>query len=233
MVRGQEAEDLKHSMAEALTDYKKLLKHEVKKEEKRSLSMPMMAIASPQGKALLPSLTKARANPADLELRALKGRKTTKVSKPYAGLAAGRRDPDSAQQLAKQLMQKADFHGGPWDEQEASEDVKDAKDVAFHLPQHQHHFATPVIPVEAPSAAPVRSQIVTERPPLSQPPVPRSAVPQAPPRSARIVAPAPRPEPARPREPVAAPAGPYRPASKASVDVAGLLIGDVAKDLGF
>ena len=30
MVRGEEAEDLKHSMSEALSDYKKLLKHEVR-----------------------------------------------------------------------------------------------------------------------------------------------------------------------------------------------------------
>ena len=72
-VRSEEAKDLKKSMQEALVDYKKLLKHEVKKEELRTISDPTLAIETPVGKPLLPTLSGGNdENPAKLELRALK-----------------------------------------------------------------------------------------------------------------------------------------------------------------
>jgi hypothetical protein len=77
-VRSQEASDLKESMQEALVDYKKLLKHEVKKEELRTVNDPTLAIETPIGKPLLPTLSGGtNENPANLEMDALKGETST------------------------------------------------------------------------------------------------------------------------------------------------------------
>ena len=77
-VRSEESKDLKKSMQEALVDYKKLLKHEVKKEEMRTVSDPTLAIETPVGKPLLPTLSGGdNENPAKLEMDALKGETST------------------------------------------------------------------------------------------------------------------------------------------------------------
>ena len=263
-VRSEEAHDLKKSMQEAMADYKKLLKHEVKKEEWRAKNDPTMAmstsiaIATPVGKRLLPALSgRGQTNPAHLGLRALRGQlararhaQPVSVAQTLEGkatasrgqqrgqqdsntAAAGTLTRDSAETLMDSFMRTAKFEGGPWDEQEDSPAVAEAKTGAIITPHYQDTYAAPP---PTPTVAVPAAQAAVSR---------RSNVPAAQKSSARGPSEAAQP----PRVPAATPRhlgqglkgrgrghvdGGHAASLGAHVgDVAGMLITDIGKDLGF
>jgi hypothetical protein len=147
LVRAQEAQDLRHSMQEAMIAYKKLLKHEVQKEAARAATDPTLsgmasiAIETPVGKALLPTLTGGTdTNPAKLELSALKDEQdmadkenpapvsAAKTLEAQAHVSSGEERKQgggptlsgSAATLLNSFLSHAKFEGGAWDSQEAS-----------------------------------------------------------------------------------------------------------------
>lgn len=146
--RDEEAVELKHSMREAMSDYKALLAREVRKEEARQVSLPGLALAGPRGKAALPGLAGVGPNPAGVTLSALSHRKAAAAG-PLPGQgqqAAGAPAAGGAgvPGLMRQLLRKASFRGGPWDAQEGSQDVRDAPE-------------RPLGPPGAPARVPARS----------------------------------------------------------------------------
>ena len=267
-VRSEEAHDLKKSMQEAMADYKKLLKHEVKKEEWRAKNDPTMAmstsiaIATPVGKRLLPALSgRGKTNPAHLGLRALRGQlaparhaQPVSVAQTLEGTAtasrgqqqghqdsntaaAGTLTRDSAEALMNSFMRTAKFEGGPWDEQEDSPAVAEAKTGAIITPHYQDTYAAPPPPPSLSTAGAVpAAQAAVSR---------RSNVPAAPKNSARGPSEAAQP----PRVQAGTPRyigqglegrgrGHVNEGHAASLgahvgNVAGMLITDIGKDLGF
>jgi len=146
MARTEEATELKHSMKEAMTDYQALLRREVKKEEGRAFTIPHLAISSPRGAPNLAHLSGVGANPAGVTLSSLTHRTTSKGPLPgelasASGPETGAGGAGGAEGLMKQLLHKATFRGGPWDEQESSQDVHNAAD-------------RPLLPASSAAAAP-------------------------------------------------------------------------------
>jgi len=155
LVRGQEAADLSHSMQAAMKDYQKLLKHEVKKEEQRSLSMPFLAIESPKGAPLLPSLSGTSANPAHVKLSALKdhgqahGKGKTQTAPARFPQAQTDSKAHGAEALMNQLLKHAKFQGGPWDAQEQSAAAEaPMKEAARSRPRVSQQEEQPVVKQE-------------------------------------------------------------------------------------
>uniref|UniRef100_A0A0C3UDW3 Uncharacterized protein n=1 Tax=Guillardia theta (strain CCMP2712) TaxID=905079 RepID=A0A0C3UDW3_GUITC len=132
-----------------MKDYQKLLKHEVKKEEQRSLSMPFLAIESPKGTPLLPTLSGISANPAHVKLSALKhqgqahGKGKSHVAPTRFPQAETDKKAQGAEALMNQLLKNAKFQGGPWDEQEKSA-VAEAPMKAAGRPHVVQHVEMPV-----------------------------------------------------------------------------------------
>ena len=205
----------------------------------------------------------ATSNPAKLELSALRQRETSATKNkegkqpPSAAraLEAGQQGAgaggDSAQALMAHLLTKAKFEGGPWDAQEASPAVAAAQTRAGDAAASDDHFSPPSPPSAAAAGArsggapPAAASAASDAPRLSVRNADRAVTGAV--RAASTAEmdrlPGPSAEERANGRPVAEVGGRGRgrPPSLVRgsergvnpVDVAGMLVTDIGKDLGF